>query len=622
MPVSIRILGTDISRPSVITHHNLDGLLNLDLGDSGAVLVIGEAAAGKPMSSFSSPVFHTFTDPQDMIDYFVDGHLAEVARCLFRPAIAGQYETGVEIGGARVVYAIKTNQSTQASYTLKDGSSNNALTLKDRYWGVIGNQNWFKLEVAATTGLKLTIGRDVDPDTGSQESINFSVTGVDEWISVTTTGNFTGASCTYDMGVATAGKITLNSDVALEDLEVTLGTKTIEEVVAEINSFDPHGTGSVYLATVLRSDRANTQASYLDLVTATSCFSPTVAKNMGVSYDIVSWVNTNSFYCEATWVAGYEPQTYTKTYLQGGSLGQTSAISYIQNALQYATRLPVRFVASGYDADVGSGSVTLSSINTEFASHATKCNKPGVPCERQVFITNTDSTKAAMYTAVAAFNNEWLFNINNRIYRDDHTGTKVWLGQHCTACAAAGIMAGSPVATPLTHKFIIASDVDFAATDFDTLEDLDFYNGIKNGLLFLEQVPGTGFRFAKGVTTYTLKDNDGRRYGEVVECRIRHAQILRRAIQELGQKSKGVVTAQGIQRKVLEAHRLMADIKDPDFILVEGTDEDGNIVPAYRNIRTSISGDLVTVRGEVTFTSGINWVFNDFRATLPSAIVG
>lgn len=624
MPRSLYRFGTSIYRPGVITYHNLEGLVNLDLGVENAVLVIGEATAGEPQASSATSVVHSFTDPQDMIDYFIGGNLAEVARCLFDPVMSGQTTPeGITLGGCQTVYAIKTNQSTQASYTLQDGSSNNAVTIKDKLWGAKGNQTWFKVETSGT-GINLTVGRDVSPNIGSQTSIDFSITSTDEWLSVTTTGNFTGVTCTYDYNVANAGKVTLDSSVALEDLQVTVAGKTLTEVAEEINAFNPHGTGSVYLATVLRADRADTLASYLDNLAATSCFNPAIVKNFGVAYDIVEWVNANCFYCEATWVAGYEPTTYTKTYLAGGALGATSNISYVQDALKVATRFSPRFVSSAFNTSVNGGAITLSTINAEFATHATNCNALGSACERQVFICNDDTTKAAMYTTIGALNNEYLAVVNNTIYREDETGTKEWLGPHCVAAAAAATMAGSPVATPLTHRYIKADSIAMVATDFDPVDDTDFMNGIRYGLLFLEVVPGTGVRFAKGISTYRLQDNDARIYLEVVEARIRHKVILRRAldIPEIGQKGRGIFTVRAIERRILEAHRQMADVNDPNFILVSGTDVDGNEIPPYRNIRVSLAGDTVTVTGELTFTEQIAWIVNDFRATLPTATVG
>jgi len=63
-----------------------------------------------------------------------------------------------------------------------------------------------------------------------------------------------------------------------------------------------------------------------------------------------------------------------------------------------------------------------------------------------------------------------------------------------------------------------------------------------------------------------------------------------------------------------------ANPESDDFILIDGTDSDGNAVPAYRNVRVTLTGDQIVLKADVTFTQGINWTFNEFRATLPSAL--
>lgn len=612
MPRSVRKFGTNIFRPGVITYHNLDGLINLDLGDVSAVMIIGEADAGQPQATASTPVVHAFTDPQDMIDYFVSGNLAEAARCLFDPAMDGQLSVGVPLRGCQTVYAIKTNQSTQGSYTLQDGSSNNAVTIKGRLWGALDNQTWFKIETSGT-GKILTCGRDVAPNVGSQVSVVFGATGVDEWLNVQYTGAAATATMSFDgttFTTTTAGSV--------DDLSITATGKTMSELATEITAA-PSGD---YTATVARADRLNILSTYMDRFSGVNIKSPTTGTAFGIAYDITEWCNSNSDYVEATWVGGYEPTTYGTTYLAGGALGVTTSTTIIRDALKVASRFSPRFVVSGYNDDVGTGgAVALSSVNAEFTTHATNCNAIGAACERQVFICTNDTTKAALYTTLGAINNEYVSALNNEIYREDETNNRAWLGVHCAAATAAATMAGSPIATPLTHRYIKGHDVRFVATDFDTSDNTDFYNGILYGLLFLEVVPGTGIRWAKGISTYRLEDNDGRIALEVVEARIRHKIILRRAldIPEIGHKGRGIRTTDSIYRRVIEAHRQLADPDDPDFILVEGTDVDGNIMPAYRNIRVSLSGDQINVTGELTFTQGINWIFNDFRATLPQA---
>ncbi len=620
MSRAVRVFGTDVYRLGVITHHDLDGLTNLDLGSEASILAIGEATAGEPQATAATPVVHEFTDPADMIAYFVGGNLAEQARCLFDPAKAGQTSEGVRIQGAKVVYAIKVNQSTQASFTVNDGAAHNAVTFKDRLWGAKGNQTWFKLEVSGT-GLQLTCGRDVAPSIGEHDGDQtFSITGVDEWISVTYSGAAATATMTFD-----GTTFTTTTAAGLDDLSIVATGKTTQELVDLINA----AVSGDYTAVLLRPDRADTLSTYLDQFTAVNIKNPVIGKAEGSAWDIVEWCNSNSPYVEATWVAGYEPQVYTKTYLAGGALGGTTEAAptiRISDALKVASRFAPRVVVSGFNGDVAdeaAGTTVLSTINDAFAVHAAKCNGVGVPCERQVIIANNDVTKAAAYAAVSAFNEDYLACVVHEVYREDENNTREWLGAHCAAAMAGAMIVGSPVATPLSHRYIKASDIRPVCVDFDPATNLDYKNAVKNGLLFLETIPGSGYRWAKGISTYVATDNDARTALETVEARIRHKVIMRRALENfIGAKGKGAVSANEVREVILDAHHALADLTSPDFILVPGTDENGDYLPAYRSIVVTLSGNIVYVRGEVTFTTGINWIINDFTATLPFAVVG
>ena len=624
MPKSIRWKGTTIRRPGVYTYHDLAGLLNTDLGADSAVMVFGEASAGEPQVSGATPVVHVFTDPNDMIETFQSGNLAEMARCLFDPAMNGQHEEGIAIHGAAKVYAIKTNVSTQASYSIQDQAlAATAITLKDRIWGVEGNNTYFGTTISGT-GFTLTIGRYRDPFAGTETLGPFGVTGSDEWLSlITIPAEFTGATCTVTFDGTT---LAINSNIGAEDLNVTVAGKTMSDIVAEINSFDSGlGTGPCYAATLLRADRGATLASYMDrVVIADDLKSPATADIMGAGYDVVEAVEADSVYCNATWVAGYAPyDSYTTpTFLLNGALGDSSVVS-VTDALKVLNRFSPRFIASGFNGDSVGGTVTLAAGNTLFMSHLNKANAIGGRSERQGFMSDNATVKATLYTNIQNHNCEWVSVNNNRIYRENESVTKTWLGSHCVSACLAGIAAGSVVATPLTCKYLKCYDFDYLSTNFDPSDETDFANGIDYGLLMLESDPGIGTRVAKGISTYRLLDNDARILFEVVEARLWHRRTLRHALEkpQIGHKGKGLLTVKQILGVVKSVHRTLADPQNPDFILIETTDETGSILPPYRNLRASLNGDQVYVYGELTFTMGVNFIFNDFRATLPSAFV-
>jgi len=608
MPRTVRWKGQNIRRPGAYTWHDLSGLANLDLGVDQSIIIIGEAEAGEPQASAASPVYHAFTDPQDMIDEFIDGNLAECAIFAFDPAADGQQESGVPIGGAQKVYCIKTNQSTQASLTLQDAAGpTNCVTLKDRIWGTKGNHTWAKVE-AAGTGITVTCGRAIAPNIGEQVSSSFGVNGTDEWLSVIYTGLEAACALSYD-----GTTITTVTGGATDQLAITTADKTMEEVIAEINA----AHSGVYTATLLREERASTLADYLDEVSGINV--KVLASFHGVAWDVVEWHNASSSYCEATWVRGLRPNTLAQTWLAGGTLG-TSTANTIQAALQTAKKLPSRFIVSAFNDDIA-GPITLDTINGYFTTHLNKCNPVGGKRERQGFGCTNSVTKAALYTELAGYNNQYWAVVNHECYREGPSGAKAWIGCHGSATTAAAIMAGSPIATPLTAKVFKAQDMRYVAADFDVDEDDDYNSASDGGLLMAEQ-GDLGFQFSKGISTYKTEDNDMLILLEGVEAILWTCIMLRRKFERpnIGHKSRGNVTAEDLQGQAIEVFRALSDMNNPDFVLIEGKDSDGNIVAPFRNVRAFISGDQIYVRAEVTYTTGINYIFTELRATYPTAL--
>lgn len=617
MPRSIRWKGQTIYRPGSYTFTDLSGLLNLDLGAQAAIIVIGEADAGQPQLNAANPVYHAFTDPQDMIDTFQSGNLAEVAQLAFDPAKDGQDEDGIAIRGCDVVYAIKTNASVQSSATVEDGSANDAVTFKDLLWGLKGDQTWYEI-TAQGTGVVITFGRENAPNVGSQQSIAFGIDGTDEWLELGITAAFTGTSCAVDFDGTT---LTFNSDVASEDKVITCTGKTIQEVVAEINAFAPITT-SCYVATVLRSARAEVASTYLDEFTATSIFAANVAFH-GSAYDITEWFNSNSVYATAVWVGGFLPAaTGGRLYLTGGATGDSSTTS-IQDAYKIAKRVNCRFVVSAFNGAVGSGgSIALSTVNNYLSNHLNQCNPITGRNERQGFCVLGSTTKADLWTELEGYNSAFLSAVMDEIRREGPTGTKQWLGAHCTATMAAAIMAGSPIATPLTVKYVKVYDSRPIATDFDPDENTDYATAIEKGLLFLEHISGEGIRFAKGISTYKTLDNDGYIMLEVVEAWLWLSRLYRRNLEkpQVGKKGRGIRSVRQATGAVRRLLREVSDPNNPDFLLIEGTDDEGNTVPPWRNLRVWNVGDQLYTSVEVTFTQGINFLLNELRASLPTAL--
>jgi hypothetical protein len=51
---------------------------------------------------------------------------------------------------------------------------------------------------------------------------------------------------------------------------------------------------------------------------------------------------------------------------------------------------------------------------------------------------------------------------------------------------------------------------------------------------------------------------------------------------------------------------------------VDSTDQQGNTVKAYHDIRVTISGDIATVKVAIFPVAGINFIINDITLQLPT----
>lgn len=662
MPISVRFQGRSLTRPGVFTHINVEALNNLLFGDTGVVVAIGEAVAGQPNASATAPTFHVFTDPRAMIDTLVDGRGAQAADLLFNPAKSGQTVGGIPIRGATKVVFLKTNQSTRATSTLKGAdTTTDIIQLKDRVWGAEGNFTHVKLTFAvgsdAVGGFLVEMGRDRKPNIGTQTSSALgrqtTFTGWDSLTAALPDAPAGGAALDawwalqYLPAAATAATVTYSpstnalttaiTGAAGDNLNITLSDfKTISDLIASINA---HVSGR-YRAVLLRPDRGSAATAVGDAVTAKDIFRTAGAGGsdfwpaMGVAYDITKWINDNSAYAEATQLtattsptgAGYQAPTTvaTKRYFSGGAFGahatNTTLLADLQNALEAAKKVSARKVVSMFDAAIGA--LTITSINNEFKTATDAVNDVKFPGEWQTYLALTTTTRAAAIQEAQRINNDFVTMCAGqqpkRVLLD---GTEGYISEYGLACIAAGIMAGTPVGTPLTFKYIDALDVKSTGYDPTKLDDIEEL--LKGGVLHLELVPGKGFRFADGISTYSALDNDARRYLEVVEARLHLRASYRENLEDLfiGAKGKGSVTTRSILDRILAVNRVLADSNNPDQILIDSADENGKALPAYRNFKATLDGSVVRVTGEVTFTQGIRFILSEVFATPPRAVI-
>jgi hypothetical protein len=114
------------------------------------------------------------------------------------------------------------------------------------------------------------------------------------------------------------------------------------------------------------------------------------------------------------------------------------------------------------------------------------------------------ATKAEVKSQIIDLNSKHIRVWAQNVERFNTSGEREVMEPQFGACIVAGMQAGSPVGTPLTHKFMntlsLANDSSWNAID-------DAEEMIQAGLCFAEVVDGVGRRIVRNVTTHLTSSN-------------------------------------------------------------------------------------------------------------------
>jgi hypothetical protein len=606
MTLSVRFGGSTLYRPGIFSKINVSELEDTGANALDSMIIVGEALAGE------SQTIYRFTDYRDMQATFIEGNLADAALISF---FAGKGEVdGIPVTGAKTVYCIKTNPSTQSTYTALDGAAGQSIKFSDILWGPRGNYSWIKFVAGVAAGLILTVGRDSDPDQGEITSPELGATGA-EWLQIKYVGAAIAATVSVNTHLATP-TLTTTTTGAVDDLAIDLTYfSTLENLASYIDSL------AAYECTIIRTDRKSFDPKNMDKV-VTQNIKGVFYKCKGMIYDIITWCNANaSQYVEATYPAAktmVQPAVVVKTYLTGGVLGITLSTG-IDSAYVLAKKIPARTIASAFDRDI-SGPITIATINGKLSTHVTECNAITGTQERIGFAAIRTTTKALTIAAAAALNNEHVVLTCQDIYKEDVYGVQKWLGEWAKAVIDASIKAGTPVGTPLTNRYLNVYDITQLPTDWTPEDDAD--DMIQAGITIAQSYTGDGIIIVRGLTTWISTDNLGYRAIETVEAKDHLRRLLRTGLKSyLGNKSRGVVSVNRIKSKIDEILTLAADQNTEDFVLISGTDATGAIIPPYRNITVTMDQNVFRLRGDCTLITGIDFILNELYAKPSSAVL-
>lgn len=338
----------------------------------------------------------------------------------------------------------------------------------------------------------------------------------------------------------------------------------------------------------ITTGRTTLQTSKLDVLAATNIKDPATMSMTADLNALVEWINQNSVLitaAESTGATGVPDNTASPLFLSGGVEG-TALFSHYQAALNMLKRTRINSVV-----DLSGDPAVAAAVD----AHCAYMGGIG-RSERDGFVglLNGAMTDVPNKTEVA----DQIVDLNSRhmrawaqaVERFNTAGERQEFLPPYGAAILAGMQAGSPVGTPLTHKFMNVLGLRQHSTwnPTDDAEEL-----INAGLVFAEEIEGVGRRVVRNVTTHLSSNNLAFIEGSV-------NQAVNFAVYEFRTGLEIAVGKRGFSG-TLSATRGVAVGK-------LGLLVDENIITAYRSLDMELIVDVLDVSVEMAPVIPINFV--------------
>jgi hypothetical protein len=576
--------GAVLTRPGAYTKIDASQFNNVALQGLGVVGIIGDADGGQPR------VIQVFNTSAAVKTTYRSGDLVEAAAMLADPGNDDRIPSG-----AATIVCYKTNLSTKSTLT-----HDTAFVFDSRDWGL----HTTSIQVAITSS------------SGSLRTVQ--VTGLDsfgqlvqetspEFGDPTKYGKFTiqyvgaGSACAATI-TATTLTTSVTGGPGGENLSITFANySSLADILFFIDGL------AAYTATALITNASSFDASNLDAISAVD-IRTTAVTIMSNNFDLADWLNSFSSLVSCTLTKGQTgPRTVlAKTALAGGTRG-TSANADWTTAFTAmgGVRINQLVTLASEDAVAAVGTYTIAAINVGLQSHCQLMSATAGKSERQGW-ASIEATKTNLILAAQALNSEHVCISSHKLTRQSAVTSNITeFPEWSFSCVLAGMRAGAPLGEPLTHKVIKASAISNDSS-WSTSSTNDIIDLLLNGVILLTQVQGVGFRIEKGITTYTKSNNDAFVEESIVqnwkliayEWRTNLEKRYTGRPMDLGQ----VQTVRPFSATILNQLR--------DNGVITDSIVDGVQTPGYRNIRVSATNDVLSVSGEVSPTSGINFILN------------
>jgi hypothetical protein len=558
----------------------------------GIVALIGEASAGAAFSAETGASAVAWSPAQfnQIAAKYGSGQLVDAARLVFSPSNDPQI-----LGGAQILYTLKTNQSTTASLTMASSYG----TISALNPGAAGNN--------ISVAIAQNAGQDIITitDTNSGTSVVSSAIGNDAALQIQVTA---GGASAATLTITASTISTTITGTGAANLSIPVGRFP---TLAQLASFIAAQPG--YTCTV-QNNHGFEPPSVLDQVTAVNIKTAPYSV-LQDAFDISQFLNNNGLVSFVAGSGGHAgiPASLVTTFLSGGALGATSQAN-IQACLDALSGTRVNFVVPLFSqdatADITAGNTdagstytiasTIAALNTHCLQNSTVKGRN----ERQGYAgfmgTYANAKSQAAATGSARVSIQF-----QQVDISDASGN-IYLAQpHMLAVCNAGMKAAAVVGLPNTFKLVNINGFDTPSHDFNPNTQAD--DAINANLTFVEAAPGGGFRFVLDNSTY----------GQVTNAWIYNRPAVLYAADTLafsirlnmetfvGQRNSDISpeTVKNLLLSVLDGARASG-------ILVPDTSTGGK---GFTNLAVTFAGNVVKTSVTVTLVEGIEFVLNDIQ---------
>lgn len=574
--------GRLLTTPTVASQIYDQGMLDQQPATGNTLAIIGTSTGGVPTTA------EWIYSVAEARAYLKGGDLLRAVELAFAPS--------TETCGPQAIVAVRVNVATQSSRYLKDGSDANNILVQSTDFGVGNNNIRIKVETGTTTGKKVSIQQGSTVYTGDNLARNcfyvyYNGSADTGYVTVTDT------TVVLETKTGTADK------VAIATITLTQ-YPTIQDVVDRINA----ETG--FYATA--SDGVGTYSSQatMDNKASTDCTdksSPYTGGQTitGSAQVIVDWLNsTGELLVTGTRVAAVTggPANVAWSYLTGGTDGPAVTLSDYNNCLQVLETEDVQWI------------VPLTSDETVWASlstHLDYMSNTGKR-ERRGFVgPATGKTVQQACDYAVAINSDRVSLCYPGIYH--YSDAPIYADRvltlypcYFTAALLGGAFSGINPGETMTNKTLNVMGLEtpiVAPGDTDSL--------ISGGVLAVYRDPKGVSRVARAISTW-LGDTRYNRVEVSTGCAVDYTcREVRDKLQMFVGKKASPTTLQSVNAMVDSVLRGLATPEPIGLGLLVGDEAH----PAYKNISSSIVGDVLRVTFECSPAIPINYILVSIHVT-------